>query len=73
MTIKDWNALPQVRKDTVARAICKLDGLEDYMLSKLACNYISVKSKLTIYQKLLLDSTKILANGDIEISIKMTV
>ena len=43
------------------------------MLAKLACNYISVKSKLTIYQKLLLDSTKILANGDIEISIKMTV
>lgn len=73
MTIKDWNALPQVRKNAVARAICKLDGLEDYMLAKLACNYISVKSKLTIYQKLLLDSTKILANGDIEISIKMTV
>ena len=43
------------------------------MLAKLACNYISVKSKLTIYQKLLLDSTKILTNGDVEINIKMIV
>lgn len=73
MTIKSWNSLPQTKKEAVANILGDIDKLDTESTKKLATNYISAKNKLTILQKMLLEVTKLLPNGDVEINIKIVV
>ena len=73
MTIKAWNNLTQSKKEKVVNVLGDIENLDSYSRSKLACNYIASTAKLRIQQKQILEITKLLPNGDVEINIKIVV
>lgn len=71
MTIKDWNNLPQSKKERIADSIVAFTGWGSNAKEHISKNF--TKSSLTMHQEFALERAKLLKDGSVELNFKVVV